>query len=59
MRSFGVGMALNYETYLWSANQYTQVDLIMPQGSHVHYVRTSPGTGYVDAVFTASTRNQS
>lgn len=50
-RPFGVGMTHPYEMFLWSANQYQQVDLILPDGGRVHYVRTSPGTGFTDAVF--------
>jgi RHS repeat-associated protein len=54
VRSFGVGMTLNYEIYLWSAQQYQQVDLITAAGGRVHYVRTSSGTGFTDAVFTST-----
>jgi YD repeat-containing protein len=40
-----------YNMFLWSAQQYTEVDLIVPEGSKIHYVRTSSGTGWTDAVF--------
>ena len=50
-RAFGVGMTHPYDTYLSSAQQYQQVDLILPGGGRVHYVRTSGGTSYSDAVF--------
>ena len=50
-RPFGKGANWNYGIFLWSANQYQEVDLILPDGSRVHYVRTSPGTGWTDAVF--------
>lgn len=50
-RSFGVGATHNYSVFLWSASQYSQVDLILPDGGRVHYPRTSPGTGWADAVF--------
>ena len=40
-----------YAMFLWSANQYQEVDLILPDGKRIHYVRTSGGTGFVDAVF--------
>jgi RHS repeat-associated protein len=53
-RSFGVGMTNIYEMYLWSANQYQQVDFVTPDGGRVHYVRTSSGTGWTDAVFTST-----
>lgn len=38
-RSFGVGMSMAYDTFLWSANQYQEVDLVSPDGSRVHYTR--------------------
>lgn len=38
-RSFGVGMSMAYDTFLWSAQQYQQVDLVSPDGSRVHYTR--------------------
>ena len=50
-RPFGRGMTHPYAMFLWSAQQYQQADLILPEGGKVHYVRTSPGTSYVDAVF--------
>ena len=50
-RPFGIGITHPYQMFLWSANQYQEADLILPSGAKVHYVRTSPGTGYADAVF--------
>jgi RHS repeat-associated protein len=50
-RGWGAGWSHPYFSYLWSANQYQEVDLILPDGGRVHYVRTSPGTGWADAVF--------
>jgi hypothetical protein len=32
-------------------NPYTYVDLILPDGGRIHYVRISPGTSYVDAEY--------
>src|SRR5262249_5661481 len=52
-RAFGIGQTFSYDMYLYSQNQYTEVDLFLPDGGKVHCVRTSPGTSYVDAVFTA------
>jgi RHS repeat-associated protein len=40
--------------YQWSAQQYQQSDLVFPNGSHIHFVRTSAGTGWADAVFKAT-----
>ena len=57
VRSFGIGSSLEYDMFLWSAHQYTEVDLILPDGGRVHLVRTSSGTGYSDAVFDAPVRN--
>jgi RHS repeat-associated protein len=53
--AFGLGMAMTYEMYLYSANQYQEADLILPGERRIHYVRTSPGTTFSDAVFEAQT----
>ncbi|MER6999031.1 RHS repeat-associated core domain-containing protein [Streptomyces sp. NPDC000410] len=53
-RAFGIGRDLSYNAFLHSDNQYTEVDLYLPGGQKVHYVRTSPGTGFLDAVFQPS-----
>jgi RHS repeat-associated protein len=50
-RSFGIGSAHLYNMFLWSVNNYQQADLILPDGGRIHYVRTSPGTGFTDAVY--------
>lgn len=49
--SFGIGTTNSYDYDLVSANLYTEADLVLPDGGRVHYVRTSPGTGFTDAVF--------
>ena len=54
-RSFGRGMVNPYAMFLWSAHQYTEADLILPEGTMIHYVRTSSGTGFTDAIFTHTT----
>ena len=51
IRPFGIGANFPYGIFIWSANQYQEADLILPDGGRVHYVRTSPGTGWTDAVF--------
>jgi RHS repeat-associated protein len=51
--AFGLGMMPGFEVYLWSANQYQEADLILPGQRRIHFVRTSPGTGFTDAVFEA------
>ncbi|MFL6138150.1 MAG: RHS repeat-associated core domain-containing protein, partial [Frankiaceae bacterium] len=50
-RTFGIGTNWNYGIFLQSANQYQEADLVMPDSAKIHYVRTSPGTGWSDAVF--------
>jgi RHS repeat-associated protein len=52
-RPFGKGTSHPYAVYLWSAtpSEYQQVELILPDGGRVHYVRISPGTEYFNAVF--------
>jgi RHS repeat-associated protein len=50
-RAFGLATNFTYGMFLWSAQQYQQADLILPDGARVHYVRISPGTGWTDAVF--------
>ena len=55
-RAFGVGTTLSYDMLLVGDTfPYTYQDLILPDGGRVHYTRTSPGTSYTDAVYTAST----
>jgi len=41
--------------FLWSAQQYQEADLVLPDGGRVHYVRISPGTGFTDAEFEHTT----
>lgn len=50
-RAFGIGSTHAFEMFLWSVNNYQEADLILPSGGRVHYVRTSSGTGYMDAVY--------
>jgi RHS repeat-associated protein len=50
-RAFGIGSLHPYAMFLWSAHPYTEVDLILADGKQIHYLRTSSGTGYADAVF--------
>ena len=50
-RAFGLGSSLFHEMFLSSANNYQEADLVTPDGVPIHYVRVSPGTGYVDAIY--------
>jgi RHS repeat-associated protein len=54
-RAFGIGATHQYEMFLWSINNYQEVDLILPDGGRIHYVRISPGTGWTDAVYEHTT----
>lgn len=59
-RAFGLGFSQDFEMFLWTQTlgTYQQLDLILPDGGRIHYVRTSgcqannnPCTSYTDAVF--------
>jgi len=50
IRPFGRGATHPYAMFLWSALQYQEADLILPDSGRIHYVRVSPGTGFTDAV---------
>ncbi|WP_329392110.1 RHS repeat-associated core domain-containing protein [Streptomyces sp. NBC_01716] len=52
-RAFGIGRDLSYNVFLNSKRPWQEVDLYLPGGSKVHFTRTSPGTGWNDAVFEA------
>lgn len=54
-RPFGIGSSDPFEIGLTSKSQYTECDVNLPDGGQIHYVRTSAGTGYTDAVFEAQT----
>jgi RHS repeat-associated protein len=49
-RAFGIGMTHQYDMFFFSKNQYQETDLLLPNGTRVHYARTSPGTDYHDAI---------
>ncbi|ABF92010.1 Rhs family protein [Myxococcus xanthus DK 1622] len=51
-RQFGVGMAGNYEQYLWRATAaFTEYELVNPDGTRIRYERVSPGTTSQSAIF--------
>ncbi|HVX46633.1 MAG TPA: RHS repeat-associated core domain-containing protein [Mycobacteriales bacterium] len=54
-RSFGIGTFGTYDTFLTSDDQWNEADLNLVDGTFVHFVRTSPGTGYTDAIMEART----
>jgi RHS repeat-associated protein len=47
-----------YDTVLYSQQPYQEVDLIMPDGGRVHFVRIVPGVGYFDAVFESTAQGE-
>ncbi len=49
--SFGIGTTNQYDLRLWSGSGAAEANLIMPDGQRIHYVRTTPGTGYSDAEY--------
>jgi RHS repeat-associated protein len=53
-RAFGMGMTHSLDINLFSRVQYQEVDLYLPGRAKIHYVRTSPGTSWTDAVFQTS-----
>ncbi len=58
VRAFGVGMNFDYGMFPWSPGtignfSFEAFDLIQPDGSKIHYTRTTPGTDYAGAVFAA------
>ena len=52
--SFGIGTTNSYDLRLFSQNNYQTTELILPDGMDVHYVRTSQGTSWTDAVYRAT-----
>lgn len=52
VRPFGIGTTHPFEIFLvGDIFPYTFADLILPDGSRVHYNRISPGTSFGDAVY--------
>jgi RHS repeat-associated protein len=50
-RAFGIGTTHDYEMFLWSVNNYQELDLVLADGARIHYTRISSGTGFTDAVY--------
>ncbi|HET9387218.1 MAG TPA: RHS repeat-associated core domain-containing protein, partial [Gemmatimonadales bacterium] len=52
VRSFGLGATHDFDLFLVGDTwPYTYLDLVLPNGSRVHFPRTSAGTGYLDAEY--------
>ena len=51
-RAFGIGTTDRYDIFtVGDINPYTYQDLILPDGGRIHFVRTSSGTSYTDAIY--------
>jgi RHS repeat-associated protein len=50
--SFGIGTTSPFELRLWSDENYQTAYLVEPDGGKVKLQRTSPGTGWEEAVYT-------
>ncbi len=51
-RAFGLGTSHPYDIFLvGDINPYTYLDLVLPEGTRIHFARISPGTSYTDAVY--------
>ncbi len=58
-RAFGIGTNHPYDIFLVGDNTaFTWADLIMADGGRIHYVRISPGSSHVDAVYTYDDAHQ-
>jgi RHS repeat-associated protein len=58
VRSFGVGTSFDYGVFPWAPlvdgfPTFKEFDLVQPDGSKIHYTRTTPGQDYAGAVFAA------
>ena len=51
--SFGIGTQSPFDIHLWSNENYKTAYLIEPDGAKVKLVRTSSGTGWVEAIYAA------
>jgi RHS repeat-associated protein len=62
-RAFGIGTNLGYDLFNVGTSDitassdytYTYQDLVLPDGSHIHYPRISQGTSWTDAVYQNTT----
>jgi RHS repeat-associated protein len=60
VRPFGIGTTDSFELFMvGDTNPYTYFDLITPDGSRIHFYRTSSGTSYSDAVYAHSSAGTS
>jgi RHS repeat-associated protein len=50
---FGIGTESPLDLRLWSNENYRAADLVLPDGGAVKFKRTSPGSGFTEAVYSA------
>ena len=50
-RPFGIGSSHPYQIFLSATAPYQEASLVLADGSAIRYVRTSPGTDFLGAVF--------
>lgn len=56
--AFGIGMNASYDmTLAGDADQFSYVDLVMPDGEQFHFRRVSPGTSWTGSVFRCESRS--
>ena len=51
--SFGIGTESSFDLHLWSNENFKVAYLVLPDGGTVKLKRTSPGTGFKEAVYAA------
>jgi RHS repeat-associated protein len=50
---FGIGTQSPFDLHLWSNENYHKAYLVLPDGGKIKFVRTSAGSGYVEAEYEA------
>ncbi len=50
---FGIGTQSPFDLHLWANENYRTAYVVLPDGGKIKLVRTSAGTGYVEAVYEA------
>ena len=57
-RAFGIGTNLSYDVFLvGNSTVWSYQDLVLPDGSQLHFPRITPGTDYQTAVYQHSSSN--
>jgi YD repeat-containing protein len=54
--AFGAGTSISYDTHtVGDGIRFTYMYVMTPDGENFHFTRTSPGTGWADAIYRADT----